>query len=33
MKKIFLILTLIAGLISCQNFDIKHPIPRIGPLR
>ena len=25
MKKIFLILTLIAGLISCENFDIKHP--------
>jgi hypothetical protein len=25
MKKIFLILTLIAGLISCHNFDIKHP--------
>ena len=25
MKKIFLILTMFAGLISCQNFDIKHP--------
>ena len=25
MKKIFLILSLIAGLISCQNFDLKHP--------
>ena len=25
MKKIFLILTLIAGLISCDNFNIEHP--------
>lgn len=25
MKKIFLILTLVAGLISCQNFEINHP--------
>jgi len=25
MKKIFLVLTLIAGLISCENFDIEHP--------